>query len=372
MAGVEDPEGGALPLPLAEKAAPPAPSHQDVREAAASAAALLNPAILFVTLPGEANVFDQMLLADQTRSLAAGDLLVLTCSLEELGAGAEMAARTRVRERRRRAAQKGVPFMRPDASDDDLFPPSRCFFSSAGDLIVDGRVIAAILYRAGYDPSHYPSARAWRGRRAAELCSAVNIPSAAGQLAGAKTVQQALSGMTPEQLVSRFALSPTEAALCAQVATPMFPLPTHRSAPELEPVDTNPDGFVLKPQREGGGHNTYGAEIPAKLDQLYAERTQDAHVLMERILPPISETCIVRDGRILGPMPVISELGIYSAAIYAVEEGGVTSDLADGHTVFQQSVVHVGRSPYLLRTKDASSGEGGVVAGAGSIDVIAE
>ena len=45
-----------------------------------------------------------------------------------------------------------------------------------------------------------------------------------------------------------------------------------------------PDDFVLKPQREGGGNNLYGAELAARL------RSRDglaAFILMQRIRPPV-------------------------------------------------------------------------------------
>jgi len=45
-----------------------------------------------------------------------------------------------------------------------------------------------------------------------------------------------------------------------------------------------PDDFVLKPQREGGGNNLYGAELAARLR---GRGGLAAFILMQRIRPPV-------------------------------------------------------------------------------------
>jgi len=45
-----------------------------------------------------------------------------------------------------------------------------------------------------------------------------------------------------------------------------------------------PDDFVLKPQREGGGNNLYGAELAARLR---SRGGLAAFILMQRIRPPV-------------------------------------------------------------------------------------
>lgn len=46
-----------------------------------------------------------------------------------------------------------------------------------------------------------------------------------------------------------------------------------------------PERFVLKPQREGGGNNLYGEELRAKLA---TGEGLAAYILMQRIQPPIN------------------------------------------------------------------------------------
>lgn len=53
----------------------------------------------------------------------------------------------------------------------------------------------------------------------------------------------------------------------------------------LEEVQAQPDRFVLKPQREGGGNNLYGQAI---LERLKDTKGLAAFILMQRIRPPIN------------------------------------------------------------------------------------
>ena len=44
----------------------------------------------------------------------------------------------------------------------------------------------------------------------------------------------------------------------------------------------SPERFVLKPQREGGGNNVYGADIRPVLERLQHSRERTAYILMDR------------------------------------------------------------------------------------------
>lgn len=59
----------------------------------------------------------------------------------------------------------------------------------------------------------------------------------------------------------------------------------------------NPDAYVLKPQREGGGNNYYGAELRTKLSELVADESgeREAFVLMKRIRPFTFNALLYRD-----------------------------------------------------------------------------
>ncbi|CAG5030692.1 unnamed protein product [Parnassius apollo] len=111
--------------------------------------------------------------------------------------------------------------------------------------------------------------------------------------------------------------------------------------------------FVLKPQREGGGNNLYGAEVREALLRMRHSRERAAYILMERILPPLVSGYVVRPG---GPVPpplsdLVSELGIFGVIIGTKDK--IYCNRQVGH---------------MLRTKLADANEGGVAAGLGALD----
>ena len=83
--------------------------------------------------------------------------------------------------------------------------------------------------------------------------------------------------------------------------------PEGRQAYKLALED--PERFVMKPQREGGGNNIYGEEIVDTLKKLTLEE-RSAFILMELIRSPPLENLMVREGKLIEG-EVASELGIY-------------------------------------------------------------
>ena len=69
-----------------------------------------------------------------------------------------------------------------------------------------------------------------------------------------------------------------------------------------------PEHFVLKPQREGGGNNVYKENIPSFLKSL-DKKDWGAYILMELINPPLYKNKLIRNGEIFHE-DIISELGI--------------------------------------------------------------
>ena len=113
-------------------------------------------------------------------------------------------------------------------------------------------------------------------------------------------------------------------------------------------------GYVLKPQREGGGNNVYRSAIPPFLKDLGRdERKWLGHILMELIEPPALRNSILRNGKVESG-EVIGELGVYGACLW--RQGG--------------EVLENWEAGYLLRTKGSQSEEGGVAAGFGAVDSV--
>jgi len=215
-------------------------------------------------------------------------------------------------------------------------------------LVVDGHEVAVVYYRCGYSPDQYHTEDEWSARLMVERSLAIKSPSIHYHLAGTKKVQQRLA---EKGMLERFLPGPENASKVEKVRgifTGLYEL----NDKVIETVRKSPDRFVVKPQREGGGNNIYGAEINPFLDTIVGTPEQDAYIVMDKIAPPISTNYMVRP-MVDKPMLVktISELGIFGYCIG--DEKGVSINKAVG---------------YCLRTKLSHVNEGGVAAGLGALD----
>ena len=250
--------------------------------------------------------------------------------------------------------------------------------------------MAVVYFRAGYTPTDYAGEAEWAARVLVERCDAYKCPTVAYQLAGAKKIQQA--GSVGGWWQGRAGgLSAHVAEPGAAPVRPLTPLPSLHlaSAPQdlarpgvveryapaadaellrtffagqwgLEDLSdpataavvahaiAQPEQYVLKPQREGGGNNYYGEALAARLAQ--GGRGLAAFILMQRILPPSHRAVMVRRGQAV-EADTLSELGVYSTYVRR------------GDTVLLSA-----EAGHLVRTKAASSDEGGVAAGFAVLD----
>lgn len=83
-----------------------------------------------------------------------------------------------------------------------------------------------------------------------------------------------------------------------------------------------PEKYVLKPQREGGGNNIYNEDIRTWLNQMKDSKERSAWILMDRMYPPLQENYLIRaaeEPALAKNTPdlsdVITELGVYGAII---------------------------------------------------------
>ncbi len=299
-----------LGTPLAPRLVPndPLPALADGFAAAFARYGHPQARVLMVVQPGETNVFDQRLLEAALRERG---LLTRRRTLESI-------------------AQSGR--------------------LQEGHLVVDGEVMAIVYFRAAYGPEDFQSEDAFRARELIEAASAIAVPDLYTQLAGAKKVQQALSD---PRVLARF-LPAQEAGRVAAcfawqydleqpLATPAGPRPAWQVARE------HPHAYVLKPQREGGGHNAFDAELVQRLDALPpAERP--AYILMERIRPLRHPAYLVREraARLVEAVSEVGRFGVY---------------LAEGERLLLNR-----DAGYLVRSKSHDTQEGGVSAGFGFLD----
>ncbi|KAH0619041.1 hypothetical protein JD844_018646 [Phrynosoma platyrhinos] len=102
-------------------------------------------------------------------------------------------------------------------------------------LHIDGEEVAVVYYREGYVPKNY-NKQNWEARLLLEKSRAVKCPDIATQLVGTKKVQQELSR---PGMLERF--------------LPNKPEADEEGDKMVAVAIADPDRFVLKPQREGGG-----------------------------------------------------------------------------------------------------------------------
>lgn len=221
-------------------------------------------------------------------------------------------------------------------------------------LRVDDKEVAVVYYRTGYVPADYPNSSAWDTRLILEKSKAIKCPSIKYQLSGVKKFQQIL---TDKQVLSKF-IKPDEGL--DELYGTFAAIYLLKDSPEgnkyLEMGLKNPEKFVLKPQREGGGNNYYGQEIVQKLNEIRNSQERDAFILMELIdAVPISNYGVDSRSNLrsrnFAMDTIISELGIFG------------SILADDKLVYHNS-----EDGYLLRSKRISDNEAGIAAGAGFLD----
>ncbi|KAL2345728.1 hypothetical protein Fmac_007013 [Flemingia macrophylla] len=217
-----------------------------------------------------------------------------------------------------------------------------------GTLSVDGQAVSVIYFRAGYTPDDYPSESEWRARLLMEQSCAVKCPSISYHLVGTKKIQQELSN---PDILERFLDNKDDIAKVLKCFAGLWSLDDKDI---IRKSIKSPELFVMKPQREGGGNNIYGDNVRETLLKLQKADSQEdaAYILMQRIFPSISAAVLMRDG-CWHKDHAISELGIFGT--YLRNKDKVIINKESGH---------------LMRTKIASSDEGGVAAGFAVLDSV--
>ena len=158
---------------------------------------------------------------------------------------------------------------------------------SNNELIIDGKAVSVVYFRAGYSPDDHPTEREWSARLLIERSYAIKCPNIAVHLAGCKKVQQVLADpgvleMFIEESVQREALRSVFAGLysLSDDTSTSIPAPTSASSDDKSQLSNksqalkdikqkveadNGLNFVMKPQREGGGNNFYGPDVAEAL-----------------------------------------------------------------------------------------------------------
>ncbi|KAL8968678.1 MAG: hypothetical protein Q9197_004752 [Variospora fuerteventurae] len=227
--------------------------------------------------------------------------------------------------------------------------------------------VTLLYFRAGYSPTEYTSPTAWQARLHLERSAAIKCPSILTHLAGSKKIQQELA--TPDSPhLARFLSSRVSADVIERIRSTfvtIYPLDHSEAGKTAVALATDAEkavDYVLKPQREGGGNNIYGARIPDFLRELGDDRRKwRGHILMELIKPPALRNSILRNGEVKSG-EVIGELGIYGVCLWRNGKADERGWEDEGE------VLENWEAGFLLRTKGRESEEGGVAAGFGAVD----
>lgn len=227
--------------------------------------------------------------------------------------------------------------------------------------------ISISYFRAGYDPSDYPSGlngTEWNVRESIELSRSTKCPNLGYHLCGTKKIQQLLTRVSDTYLEQYLPLQ--DIKIMKNVFAQLYSLDIDDMRKDDRQAIYNvlhggEKHYVLKPQREGGGHNVYGRRLVEAISpyiEYQPPNTEDLnslslghelaeYILMERLFPPHQQAILVRQGRAEGGKASISELGCFGTIVSS----------ADGDLLLNEF------SGYLLRTKFDSVDEGGVAAG---------
>jgi glutathione synthase len=212
--------------------------------------------------------------------------------------------------------------------------------------------IALVYFRAGYIPDHYINEQCWLVRQTIEQSCAIKCPSIRSQLAGCKIVQEYL---THDGIVEKYLTDSNESTKIRSTFASMFTFDDQQTRTKhIECLRANLHGYVLKPQREGGGNNKYDNDLLDVIDN--QQDLLNNYIAMEKILPPKCTTCLIKpNGQHLLHVECINEIGIYGTMLTNV----------DTNEEYINEVVG-----YLVRTKTTDTNEGGVATGYSVLDCL--
>lgn len=214
------------------------------------------------------------------------------------------------------------------------------------ELFVGNKQVAVVYFRYGYDPNQYTE-DFWSVRLLMERSSAIKCPSIHYHLVGTKKVQQVLC---ENGVLEKYLNDPHDIRLIREMFVDIYPLDKSDEGEKgYKLAMTEPEKYVMKPQREGGGNNVYGKDIPSHLAAMSRDDAS-SWILMKLIQPSPSPNVLVRPSS-TSDAHIVSELGIYGIVIGNDKE--ILVNNVAGH---------------MLRSKLSTANEGGVAAGDGALD----
>lgn len=218
--------------------------------------------------------------------------------------------------------------------------------------------VSVVYFRAGFETREYEGSLKEIGieiRTRLEVSDAVKCPDILTHLTTSKKIQQSLC--RPGS-VERF-LNSDKSEKVRRTFMRMYPLDETALGADGKRLARDGDtatSFVLKPNREGGGHNVYREDIPSFLRKI-PEHAWNQYILMEMIEPVVGVNSLV-SLRGIWQGDVLAEVGIWGGAVWQVR--GVGSE-----TLLNQQF------GWSVRSKVPNVDEVSVVKGFGCFDSVA-
>ncbi|XP_062501008.1 glutathione synthetase-like isoform X2 [Corticium candelabrum] len=221
-----------------------------------------------------------------------------------------------------------------------------------GTAFIGNHEVAVFYFRHGYNPLHYSTEKHWDARLLIEKSRSVVCPSVAEQLAGTKRVQMELGrpGVL-ERFVNSSAASRIRETFCNMYSLDL----TDEGNEVAVRAVANPQLYVMKSEREGGGSIVAGESMKSRLNECFTSKERSSFILMDKVFAPVSKSYIIHSEQAADfvEVDVVSELGVYGVYVKNTITSEVEMNTVAGH---------------LLRTKNAQTEGGGVVHGTAAFD----
>ena len=229
----------------------------------------------------------------------------------------------------------------------------KCIQDEQGNLTINEKLISMFYFRAAYCESDYPDEESWQGRELIELSTAIKVPDINTFLTTFKIFQYELS---KPKIMIHYCYNELIINDIIRFFGGIYYLrdmDLEKQKELISKIKLEPGKYILKPMREGGGNNFTGD----KLKELLPEEGNEPNdliynsVIVEKIDSAIHESLALRNEQI-NIQNSISEFSVY------------------GIILSKEDNIYINKSiSFLVRTKNKDDVEGGIMEGAGALDI---
>ena len=228
-----------------------------------------------------------------------------------------------------------------------------CVQDDQGNLTIDGKLISMFYFRSAYCESDFPDEESWQGRELIELSTAIKVPDINTFLTTFKIFQYELS---KPQIMMHYCQNDLIINDILRFFGGIYnirDMDVEKQKELFSQIKSDPNKYILKPMREGGGNNIFGD----KLKELIPEEGNEPNdilknsVIVDKIDAAVHESVVLRNEKI-NLQNSISEYSIY------------------GIILSNENNLYINKSvSFLVRTKNKDEIEGGIMEGAGAVDL---